>query len=657
MRRVASTPRGHWAIAILGSVAFHAAILFLPVGAPGPKERTASIFQVALDLSGPVADTAEPRVAAPNRVRKVAETGAPADAAATSRRAVDAQASAVAPEGVPTLTEELRPIPSGALTPTGEPGFSARGAPFSEPANAQEAPAASAPIGFSQPIAESPAELVRIAARAPSASNNAEASPPIVGTPAQISIPSPPSPASSIPVPTEPKPLPLVPPVAPVKQNYFKSAQKLLSPTKETFVIAVSAPNSVLRDSAAISHADAAPQAISTPPSENPQRDAAVSIEPAPQAYNRTLPPEPAHASAMASERIPEASRAGASTEAVSPNRPKEVAASAPVQNYFPNREIFVVKSTADRRAAMPTAASATSIGAGAPESTAMNEGGDAGGEGRGDTSLSAADLRGETRAARALNPLPALNAPGLASESPATAQSNGAPDTQEFADKIADIRLAEGGTPQALPELLEPLQPEPSSGTARVASGESTVPAPASKSSEDSLAQASSSQPTLDATEASGGTQVPASAPDFANTSAPASAPAIASTRTPASAQKTAKAPTLVPAPVTATAPASVATPHYDSVETLASRILAELTARKHYPAAALRRKTEGVVMLILSVEKDGNLVSATFQARSGSAILDEAALSLARGIFPVEIHLAAPVSLVIPIEYRIPK
>lgn len=96
---------------------------------------------------------------------------------------------------------------------------------------------------------------------------------------------------------------------------------------------------------------------------------------------------------------------------------------------------------------------------------------------------------------------------------------------------------------------------------------------------------------------------------------------------------------------------------PIYDSEETLIARVFAKLTAQKRYPAAALRRKTEGTVTLLLSVEKDGSLASVAVQFRSGSAILDEAALSLVRGIFPIDIALAAPVNLVAPIEYRIPK
>ncbi len=96
---------------------------------------------------------------------------------------------------------------------------------------------------------------------------------------------------------------------------------------------------------------------------------------------------------------------------------------------------------------------------------------------------------------------------------------------------------------------------------------------------------------------------------------------------------------------------------PHFDTAETLSRRIIAALSAQKEYPVAALKRKTEGTVRLSLDVAPNGSLVMAKIQTRSGSAILDEAALKLVRGIFPLSVRLASAVSLVVPVEYRIPK
>jgi len=94
-----------------------------------------------------------------------------------------------------------------------------------------------------------------------------------------------------------------------------------------------------------------------------------------------------------------------------------------------------------------------------------------------------------------------------------------------------------------------------------------------------------------------------------------------------------------------------------YDTVESLAAAIAGKLAAQKQYPAAALKRKSEGTVRIVLQVAPDGTLASSTVQSRSGSAILDEAALQLVRSIFPLHIRLETAVSLLIPVEYRIPK
>lgn len=94
-----------------------------------------------------------------------------------------------------------------------------------------------------------------------------------------------------------------------------------------------------------------------------------------------------------------------------------------------------------------------------------------------------------------------------------------------------------------------------------------------------------------------------------------------------------------------------------YDTIESLASKIAQEMAARKQYPASALKRKSEGTVRIALQIAPDGTLASSAIQSRSGSAVLDEAALQLVRSIFPMHIRLEAAVSLLIPVEYRIPR
>lgn len=95
----------------------------------------------------------------------------------------------------------------------------------------------------------------------------------------------------------------------------------------------------------------------------------------------------------------------------------------------------------------------------------------------------------------------------------------------------------------------------------------------------------------------------------------------------------------------------------HFDTAETLSQRIANELSTKKEYPPAALRRKTEGVVKLSLDVAPNGSLIRVKIQTPSGSAILDEAALRLVQSIFPLDIKLASAVSLIVPVEYRIRK
>ena len=103
--------------------------------------------------------------------------------------------------------------------------------------------------------------------------------------------------------------------------------------------------------------------------------------------------------------------------------------------------------------------------------------------------------------------------------------------------------------------------------------------------------------------------------------------------------------------------APADSVLPHFDTVEALSQRILAALSIQKEYPAAALKRRTEGIVKLSIDVAANGSLIVAKIQARSGSAILDGAALKLVQSIFPLDVRLASAVSLVVPVEYRIPR
>jgi TonB family protein len=101
----------------------------------------------------------------------------------------------------------------------------------------------------------------------------------------------------------------------------------------------------------------------------------------------------------------------------------------------------------------------------------------------------------------------------------------------------------------------------------------------------------------------------------------------------------------------------AASAAPCFDTLETLKVRILEALSAQKEYPTIALKRRIEGSVVIALAVRQDGSLDYAKIHTRSGSSILDKAALKLACSIFPLKVELTTAVSVLVPIEYRIPK
>jgi TonB family protein len=101
-----------------------------------------------------------------------------------------------------------------------------------------------------------------------------------------------------------------------------------------------------------------------------------------------------------------------------------------------------------------------------------------------------------------------------------------------------------------------------------------------------------------------------------------------------------------------TVPAPAAPVVPSPQEVLSLLSSLIAE---RKTYPEAARRRKTQGSVGLALKVAADGSLASARVEKKSGSAILDRAALDLVKGLFPLALLLDEPMEIALSIEYRL--
>ena len=89
------------------------------------------------------------------------------------------------------------------------------------------------------------------------------------------------------------------------------------------------------------------------------------------------------------------------------------------------------------------------------------------------------------------------------------------------------------------------------------------------------------------------------------------------------------------------------------------AARINEELSRRidqrKVYPPAARKRRIEGTVVCELEVDPAGNLDGVRVVGTSGSAILDDAAVALLTGIFPIKNPAGAPLILVKTIRYSL--
>ncbi len=78
-------------------------------------------------------------------------------------------------------------------------------------------------------------------------------------------------------------------------------------------------------------------------------------------------------------------------------------------------------------------------------------------------------------------------------------------------------------------------------------------------------------------------------------------------------------------------------------------------MSAGLAYPEAARRRGVSGSVMLRLPVDQDGKLVRARVERGSGSAVLDRAALALARNAFPVPNPARIRAELFLTVNYRL--
>ncbi|HWR11092.1 MAG TPA: TonB family protein [Rectinemataceae bacterium] len=96
----------------------------------------------------------------------------------------------------------------------------------------------------------------------------------------------------------------------------------------------------------------------------------------------------------------------------------------------------------------------------------------------------------------------------------------------------------------------------------------------------------------------------------------------------------------------------AAYAPPSADEVLAFLSK---GIEKRKNYPEAARLKSAEGTVRINVLILPDGSLKSLRILARSGSAILDRAAMDLVKSLFPMGIALAGEMEVLVPIEYRL--
>ena len=111
--------------------------------------------------------------------------------------------------------------------------------------------------------------------------------------------------------------------------------------------------------------------------------------------------------------------------------------------------------------------------------------------------------------------------------------------------------------------------------------------------------------------------------------------------------------------APRAATASKAAASPAASGAETAAWRSAwaAGMNWNRHYPEAARERGEQGTVRLALTIDRGGHVVSARLIASSGSSILDQAALEMARNAHgrPLPPAMGSSVSLTVPVRYSI--
>lgn len=86
---------------------------------------------------------------------------------------------------------------------------------------------------------------------------------------------------------------------------------------------------------------------------------------------------------------------------------------------------------------------------------------------------------------------------------------------------------------------------------------------------------------------------------------------------------------------------------------EAIVEKIEAQKNAGLFYPKDAILQGLEGVAEVMIFLDSDGKVLAARLEATSGYAILDEAALQLARAL--KTLPRGAPTEIVLPIVFRL--
>jgi protein TonB len=110
--------------------------------------------------------------------------------------------------------------------------------------------------------------------------------------------------------------------------------------------------------------------------------------------------------------------------------------------------------------------------------------------------------------------------------------------------------------------------------------------------------------------------------------------------------------------APRVATASKAAASPAASAAEAGAWRSSwAGMSWNKIYPEAARARGEQGTVRLALTIDRGGHVVSARIIASSGSSLLDQAALEMARHASgrPLPPEMGSSANLIVPVRYSI--